>query len=69
MLHLHHINYRSAGGDHSSDNLITLCGQHHELVHSNKNLYPDLLRQLLELPGVTGLQLSRRLAAQEKEQA
>lgn len=68
ILHLHHINYRSAGGDHSSGNLIALCGAHHEMVHTNKNIYPDLLKQLLELPAETGLQLSRRLLrAQEQE--
>lgn len=66
-LHLHHINYRSAGGDHSSENLITLCGADHALVHTNKRLYPEILQQLQELPGVTGLQLSRRLAREQKQ--
>lgn len=35
-LHAHHIHYRSEGVDHSEDNLITLCVEHHGLVHSNK---------------------------------
>lgn len=61
-LDLHHINYRSAGGDHSPSNLISLCRKHHELVHTNKNVYPELLFDLLREPGITGLQLSRRIA-------
>jgi 5-methylcytosine-specific restriction endonuclease McrA len=35
-LHLHHIHYRSEGVDHRATNLITLCGAHHDLIHSNK---------------------------------
>ncbi len=60
-LHLHHINYRSAGGDHSPENLITLCPRHHRLVHTDKGKYPKLLFVLLESPGETGLALMRRL--------
>ena len=59
-LHIHHINYRSAGGDHDPTNLISLCPKHHELVHTNKNRYPSILFELLANPGVTGLQLVRR---------
>lgn len=43
-LHLHHINYRSEGVDHSPQNLITLCHSHHSLVHSKKGVYKPLLR-------------------------
>jgi hypothetical protein len=32
-LELHHIEPRSAGGDHKPDNLVTLCWTHHDLVH------------------------------------
>lgn len=41
--HLHHIRYRSEGIDHSETNLITLCHEHHELVHSNKRRWKPLL--------------------------
>lgn len=61
-LHLHHINYRSAGGEHIPDNLITLCPMHHDLVHADKGHYPSLLQRLLDMPGTTGFQLERRLA-------
>lgn len=42
-LHLHHINYRSEGVDHSPHNLITLCHEHHDLVHSNKKKWKPVL--------------------------
>jgi 5-methylcytosine-specific restriction endonuclease McrA len=61
VLHLHHIVYRSGGGQHHADNLVTLCGSDHSMVHTNKGLYPPLLTELLDLPGVTGLQMMRRL--------
>lgn len=35
-LHVHHIVYRSQGGTHDQSNLITLCHEHHALVHSDK---------------------------------
>lgn len=35
-LHEHHIRYRSEGVDHSEDNLIVLCREHHDLVHRDK---------------------------------
>lgn len=59
-VHVHHIDYRSAGGGHVLDNLITLCVKHHQLVHTNKNLYPPLLQQLVDRTGVTGMDLARR---------
>lgn len=43
-LHVHHINYRSQGGPHEPWNLITLCQEHHDLVHSNKRKYQPLCR-------------------------
>lgn len=43
-LHLHHINYRSEGVDHSETNLITLCARHHDLVHSNKTYWKPVLQ-------------------------
>lgn len=41
--HVHHICYRSEGIDHQPHNLITLCREHHDLVHSNKRVYKPLL--------------------------
>lgn len=59
-LHIHHINYRSAGGGHEPENLISLCVDHHQMVHTNKQVYPAMLNELLENgPGVTGLQVAR----------
>lgn len=31
---LHHIKFRSQGGKHTVDNLVTLCNQCHRLAHS-----------------------------------
>lgn len=42
-VHLHHINYRSEGVDHSEHNLITLCPHHHDVVHSDKARFKPLL--------------------------
>lgn len=41
----HHIKYRSEGIDHSPENLIMLCGEHHQLVHSNKRIYQPVLKE------------------------
>ncbi|RYZ03966.1 MAG: HNH endonuclease [Myxococcales bacterium] len=30
---IHHVHTRADGGDHSIDNLITLCGAHHRAIH------------------------------------
>lgn len=46
---LHHINYRSQGGDHNDMNLVTLCQRHHDLMHSDKRHYQPLLRALIWL--------------------
>lgn len=35
-LHVHHIMYRSQGGEHRIENLITLCFTCHDVVHSDK---------------------------------
>jgi 5-methylcytosine-specific restriction endonuclease McrA len=48
-LHVHHIVYRSQGGPHEGWNLITLCDEHHALVHSNKRRYMPLLRGVIWL--------------------
>ena len=45
--HIHHIMYRSEGGPHTVDNLVTLCFLCHELVHSSKRVYQPLLHEVL----------------------
>jgi len=42
-LHVHHINYKSEGVDHQAHNLITLCDEHHTLMHSNKRHWKPIL--------------------------
>ena len=46
-LHIHHIEYRSEGGPHTSDNLITLCLKCHDLIHSNKKVYQALCQEIV----------------------
>jgi 5-methylcytosine-specific restriction endonuclease McrA len=53
-LHVHHIVYRSQGGTHDEANLITLCVQHHELVHSNKTLYAPICEEIVNRRTVSG---------------
>jgi 5-methylcytosine-specific restriction endonuclease McrA len=48
-LHVHHINYRSQGGNDDPHNLIVLCLEHHDLVHSNKHQWQPLLRAYIWL--------------------
>lgn len=38
-LHIHHIKYRSRGGDDTEDNLITLCFRCHKKLHDNPKRY------------------------------
>jgi 5-methylcytosine-specific restriction endonuclease McrA len=45
FLQIHHIKYRSEGVDHSLDNLILLCEDHHMMVHSNKRKWQPMLKQ------------------------
>lgn len=33
FLHVHHLQERQHGGTHRLDNLVTLCREHHMLVH------------------------------------
>jgi len=48
-LHVHHINYRSQGGNHDAHNLIVLCHKHHRLVHSDKGVWQPILRAYIWL--------------------
>ena len=34
-LHVHHVLPRGRGGRHELDNLVSLCGRHHDWVHSH----------------------------------
>lgn len=68
LLSVHHIEYRSQGGTHEEHNLITLCLNHHELMHSNKKRYQPVLRGVIwkwytEQTFVTVPQLERWLDA------
>lgn len=66
---LHHIRYRRGTVDDTADNLICLCREHHRFVHGerspggmtiDKATAQDILRQLVQTPGVTGFALWRR---------
>lgn len=47
-LQCHHVMYRSQGGPDRLSNLISLCPEHHALMHTNKKLYqPALLLCLM----------------------
>jgi 5-methylcytosine-specific restriction protein A len=45
---VHHIVYRSHGGDDRDSNLITLCGQHHTEVHDGE-IDSEYLMQIKEM--------------------
>lgn len=49
MLAVHHIAYRSEGGEHLEVNLITLCLSCHDRVHSDKRKWKPILVELLRL--------------------
>jgi hypothetical protein len=48
-LHVHHVKYRSEGGKDESNNLITLCVDHHGTVHSDKKRYQKLCLSIIEI--------------------
>jgi len=66
---LHHIQYRSGGGEDTVDNLITVCwlpgtnNCHANRAHADKRTWQPILQQLVHTPGVTGFQLLRWAAA------
>lgn len=67
---LHHVTYRSSGGKHTLENLISLCREHHSLAHSDKPFYQPLLMELVELePSIIGYQLMRWKANDEQQKA
>lgn len=68
-LHVHHVMYRSEGGGHAEDNLVTLCLYDHDIVHSNKRRWQPVLTELLRLHYEEGkfytvLQVERIMASQ-----
>ena len=38
FLHVHHIRWQSHGGDHTADNLVTVCNAHHTAIHAHRLL-------------------------------
>jgi 5-methylcytosine-specific restriction endonuclease McrA len=48
-LQVHHIRYRSQGGGHELDNLITLCQVCHEHAHSDKRRWQPVLLELIRI--------------------
>jgi 5-methylcytosine-specific restriction endonuclease McrA len=53
-LHVHHIIYRSQGGTHEVENLITLCQEHHDTVHSNKKLFQPMCQEIVARRSASG---------------
>lgn len=53
-LQVHHVIYRSGGGKHERGNLITLCNEHHDTVHSDKGKYQKLCQQVIMLRDTRG---------------
>lgn len=60
---LHHITYRSEGGLHVVENLVTVHWMFwprcHELVHSNKKLWQPVLLEVVKHDGLNARQLLR----------
>lgn len=54
-LHVHHIEYLSQGGANRAINLITLCDEHHAVIHSDKRRYQPLCRGYIWLLYVEGI--------------
>ena len=52
---LHHLLFKSLGGNNSSYNLIPLCRAHHELAHKYQHKYFNILfiTQLTHYPQLT----------------
>jgi HNH endonuclease len=70
---LHHITYRSEGGLHVIENLITVhwmfAPRCHELAHSRKAVWQPILKEIAMKPGVTALQYRRWAVAAARRQA
>lgn len=48
-LEAHHIKYRSEDGPDEEENLITLCDEHHQMMHSNKRKWQPILLWTMEM--------------------
>jgi 5-methylcytosine-specific restriction endonuclease McrA len=66
-LQVHHIKYRSEGVDHSFDNLILLCQEHHEMVHSDKKKWQPLLKEFISEVSKGTVRAVSTLAVMEKD--
>lgn len=53
-LHVHHVNLKSQGVDHQPHNLLTLCGDHHRLVHEDTRYWRPILLACLWYQYVNG---------------
>lgn len=47
-IQLHHIRYGACGRKTYMGNVIPLCKQHHDLVHTNKKKYQPILINMIE---------------------
>ena len=47
-IHLHHIRYGACGRKTYMGNVIPLCKQHHDLVHTNKKKYQPMLIDMID---------------------
>lgn len=48
QVHLHHIRYGACGRKTYMGNVIPLCKEHHDLVHSNKKVWQPKLVAIIE---------------------
>jgi len=46
-IHCHHIRYGACGRKTYMGNIIPLCKEHHDLVHSNKKKYQPMLIDII----------------------
>lgn len=62
-LALHHVRYRSEGGLHVLENLVSVHWMYaprcHEAAHGDKTRWQPILLQVAQQPGVTALQVAR----------
>jgi hypothetical protein len=69
-LDAHHIRFRRGSVDDVLWNLVSLCRECHNLVHSNQLMHKWemqlILWELAKRPGITGMQLIRWNKKQEK---
>lgn len=69
---LHHIEYRSQGGLHVIENLVTVHWMYeprcHEMAHDNKGRWQPILKAIAMRPGITALQYARWLRAAQDTQ-